>query len=68
MSKKPIALPAPPSGIGIPGLTPLVGDQLTYLSKLTGGIPDFAQELLIEKGGMDRAEVEAADKAGRKKP
>lgn len=39
--------------------------MLDYLSKQSGGIPDFAKKMLVEKGGVDKKVVEQADKAGK---
>lgn len=39
--------------------------MLERMSKASGGIPDYAQKLLIEKGGVPAEMVAAADAAGK---
>lgn len=45
------------------GLSPQ--QMLEEMAKRTGGIPDFAKKTLVEKGGLTKAQVDAADKKGR---
>ena len=52
-----------PDGLHRLDLSP--SKMLAAMSKRTGGIPDFAKEAL-EKMGVDKADIDAADKEGRK--